>query len=205
MIRYSLSCAAVRHPGVGVGVVGAGLVENRQRLAVARPLHRDAGRGEQRRGDQSCCQAPHSLLLTPGVVLAPDRSRGTQAASGRRFLTACFCCRSGTTESIYGRTGALDCRPLHRHARATSLLGRGEVWWERPWEPLYCRAMARLGRVRGLTLMTARDEAHGDGNALTSGRPGASERAISCLSHLPHPRCRGARLHSVRLTHVVPR
>ena len=45
--QIELVVRAVRHPGVGVGVVGAGLVEDRQRLAMARPVHRDSGRGEQ--------------------------------------------------------------------------------------------------------------------------------------------------------------
>ena len=36
MIRYSLSCVPFGHPGEGVGVVGARLVEDRERLAMTR-------------------------------------------------------------------------------------------------------------------------------------------------------------------------
>ena len=50
--QIELVVREIRHPGVGVGVVGTGLVEDRERLAVARPVHRHSGRGEQRHRGQ---------------------------------------------------------------------------------------------------------------------------------------------------------
>ena len=50
--QVELVVRAVRHPGVGVGIVGAGLVEDRQSLAVTRGA---GGRNERtRRGDECC-------------------------------------------------------------------------------------------------------------------------------------------------------
>ena len=61
--EIELVVRAVGHPRVRVGVVGARLVEDRQRLPVARPVDRDAGRGEQRAGEQPLRQSPHNSPL----------------------------------------------------------------------------------------------------------------------------------------------
>jgi hypothetical protein len=74
--QIELVVRAVGHPGVGVGVVGAGFVQNRQCLAMARAVHRDPGRDERRREQQRLRQpfratSPFAATLSFHLTLSP--------------------------------------------------------------------------------------------------------------------------------------
>src|SRR5581483_11506712 len=71
--QVELVVRARGNPGVGVGVVGARLVEDRQSFAMARAIRRASCRGEQGRHDQCFRISNHvyspSFAYTTGYVL----------------------------------------------------------------------------------------------------------------------------------------
>src|SRR5439155_25622057 len=79
--RTGLVVTAVRHPGIASGVVGAGLVEDRQRRAMGRPVYRDSGRGEHSRGDRSLEHSSHITLPAVAFEATPTSDSLHQSSS----------------------------------------------------------------------------------------------------------------------------